>query len=415
MQIKQIKISNILGIDELEFSAGNYVEVSGANGTGKTSVLEAVKAALKGGNDATLIRNGSDKGEIVIEFDNGMLLQKNVASKSNLKLSAPDGSTIQKPQSQLDMLYDLLSVNPVEFLTAPKKERTRALLESLPISLSIDEINEVMKGYASNLPIKIEGHALEIMDSLQETIYGERRELNRTVKEKGNTITQLRESLVEVDFDTKTIDAKIKELEQKQEARSANRDKYKEKIEKELQEKIAELDRLKIEATEQARQNIELMNAKYYEAYLPAQEELTSLKEKIRMVGGIEKTRELISQYENERLEIENNSNELSEALSRLEAVKLNKLQNLPIKGLEIKEGEIYKDGVVFDRLNTAEQIKVAVEVAKLRAGELKLVCVDGLERFDQKTYDMFKKAMQKSGLQAIVTRVSNEDLTIKA
>ena len=56
MRISHLKISNILGIDELEFDAGKFNEVSGPNGAGKTSVLEAVKAALGQGHDATLLR-----------------------------------------------------------------------------------------------------------------------------------------------------------------------------------------------------------------------------------------------------------------------------------------------------------------------------------------------------------------------
>ena len=72
MHIQHIKISNILGIRELEFKAGQFVEVTGRNGQGKTSLLEAIKAATQGGHDATLLRKGAEKGEVVLVLDSGI-------------------------------------------------------------------------------------------------------------------------------------------------------------------------------------------------------------------------------------------------------------------------------------------------------------------------------------------------------
>lgn len=61
MKIAHVKISNILGIAELEFTPAGFNEISGPNGTGKTSVLEAIKAALSTGHDATLLRKGAER------------------------------------------------------------------------------------------------------------------------------------------------------------------------------------------------------------------------------------------------------------------------------------------------------------------------------------------------------------------
>ncbi|CAH1654942.1 Exonuclease SbcC [Hyphomicrobiales bacterium] len=60
MKIHHIRISNILGVDQLEFEAGQFNEISGQNGTGKTSVLEAIKSVTQTGHDATLLRKGAE-------------------------------------------------------------------------------------------------------------------------------------------------------------------------------------------------------------------------------------------------------------------------------------------------------------------------------------------------------------------
>lgn len=413
MQLSKVNISNILGIDSLEFEAGQYIEISGRNGSGKTSVLEAIKSGLKGGNDATLIRNGESTGEVVLEFDNGMVLQKTMAGKNKLKLTNGEGQTIDKPQSELDKLYDMLSVNPVEFLTADKKSRARVLLESLPIEIKSTEIQDILKGYTATLKIDLTGHPLEILDKMKDVIFGERREINRAVKEKGFAINQLSESMVELDFSPGLIDSQIKIIEEQQASRLMQREEFLDKVSEDLQTKLEEVERLKKEYIAKAQLAKEQINEKFNEKYIPAQEELARLKEQLKAVGGAMKTKELITQYDNEKANLEAQSTELSLSLEKLEQIKLSKLENLPISGLEIKDGEIYKNGVIFDRLNTAEQIKVAVEVAKLRAGDLKLVCVDGLERFDATTYEMFKEQMLESGLQAIVTIVTNDDFEV--
>jgi len=99
--------------------------------------------------------------------------------------------------------------------------------------------------------------------------------------------------------------------------------------------------------------------------------------------------------------------------LTGLDTLKESLLKELPIQGLEIRDGEIYCKNIVFDKLNTAEQVKIAVEVAKLRANELGIICVDGIERLDKDTFDVFKNKAIESGLQMIVTRVGDSELNI--
>ena len=42
----QIEVVNIMGIEQLKFVPGNVTIVSGRNGAGKTSVLEAIRSVL---------------------------------------------------------------------------------------------------------------------------------------------------------------------------------------------------------------------------------------------------------------------------------------------------------------------------------------------------------------------------------
>ncbi|MNE63998.1 hypothetical protein D3C80_1593820 [compost metagenome] len=86
----------------------------------------------------------------------------------------------------------------------------------------------------------------------------------------------------------------------------------------------------------------------------------------------------------------------------------------MPIPGLEVRDGEVFRNGITFDRLNTAQQVDIAVEIAKLRAGELGVICVDGIEALNSQAFDEFRERALQSGLQLFVSRVSDEEFTVK-
>jgi DNA repair exonuclease SbcCD ATPase subunit len=424
MNIKQIKISNILGLKELEFNAGKFVEISGKNGIGKTSVIEAIKSGLKGGSTAQLLHNGAEKGEIVIVLDDGMEIRKTI-SNSNAKLDvSKNGHKISKPQSLLDELADLLSANPVQFLTADKKDRLNILLEALPLELPKTEIETTLKNNEININVP-SGHALQVISSVHKEIYDERTYNNRAAKEKSSAINQLKDAINDIDFEPAEVEIKIAELAAKETQMRAKKDEYDTEINDNYTHSIDDAteqyqDSLKIiqdvfenakkQAAEHKQKKKDELNRHFTEKMGELTSELATLREKQKQAGSLQKTKELIEQYKKEQSNFEMKSSNLTAALDYLKYTKESLLQDLPIQGLEIIDGEIYLNDVTFDKLNTAKQIEVAIEIAKLRAKDLKLICVDGLERFDTDNYNEFKKQALASDLQMIVTKVSNDE-----
>ena len=127
-----------------------------------------------------------------------------------------------------------------------------------------------------------------------------------------------------------------------------------------------------------------------------------------------EKTREILAAAERDADKAEVDSRALTEALERIDALKASLLEKLPIKGLEIREGVVFVDGLPFERVNSARQIEVAFQVAKLRAGKVGLIVADGLERFDEETYRTFEAAAASAGLQFVVGRVGSGELSVR-
>ena len=436
MKIAHLKISNILGIAELEFTPAGFTEISGPNGSGKTSVLESVKAAIGSGHDATLVRKGEEKGEIVVVFDNDDQIRKRVTASKSVTEFTQAGVKVQKPSEAIKALTDMMSINPIDFLKAPKKDRVRVLLETMPLEANTEHLQKI-----SGIPVKAQPgvHALEVISVVHKTVYDDRTGTNRAVKEKEATINQMQLALPEAPAGVEgTEDEIIAQVAAATQAKDAELTRVQIKldgIKAESQQKIdqiradaqAKIDAIKAEASAaadaekaalaeieaKAAQQRERTIAKFTEQVAPHQQALAIIKANRENVAKREQGLATVKKLEEELADLVKDAERQTKALADIEAYKGQLLNGLPIPGLVVRDGEIYRNDIHFDRLNTAQQVDIAVEIAKLRAGELGVICVDGLELLDPDAFEEFKQRSLDSGLQLFVTRVSAEDFSV--
>lgn len=443
MKVSKIKIKNILGITDYEVSPGVFTEIKGRNGSGKTSLLEGIKSALSGGHDATLLHSGADVGEIVLVLDDGSEITKKVTeSKSETKIRDLDGKLISSPSKALKDLSDALSVNPVEFLTAPKKDRVSALFEAMPIDVPLKRLFEIC-GFEAPKNMS----AIDSIAYMSKEIYDSRTGTNRASKEKKATANQLLENLPTASnpiLDTAELRQKLEEITNiknneiirigdKLNSFKAATNENIQQI-KDMNAKLIENLKNQINDIEQQqREQIEAENAKFAEIEKKAQlqrektnvdfvtnsssirEKLDNAEQTQKDAAKAENARQMVDQMFEESAELDLESEKMTKAIKELEELKNDLLSKLPIPGLEVIEGEIYRDGIQFDRLNEAQRVQIAVEIAKLRSGKIGLICVDGIERLDENTYQAFKKSAIETGLQFVVTRVGDGDFEVNS
>ncbi len=437
MQIARVKISNILGIQELEFTPEGFTEISGPNGAGKTSVLEAIKAALQGGHDATLLRKGSDKGEVVLVLDDGTQIRKRVTEKSSPLEVQQQGSKVGRPTDVLKTLTDMLSVNPVDFLRARKADRVKVLLETMPIVADPVRLEEM-----SGIPVHFEEgtHGLAVIEAVRKQVYDDRTGTNRAVKEKDNTINQLKLAMPEAPGGVEGSEDELRaQVDEATTARDSELERIRAKldgIKTENQQKIdairadvqARIDAIKaeglaqVEAIQTAERDIEGKAAtqrertiqKHTDTVAPLNQALTSIRTNREAHAKREQALATIEQMEKELVDLQKDADSQTQALADIEAYKTELLSSLPIPGLEVIDGEVFRAGVPFDRLNTAQQVDIAVEIAKLRAGDLGVICVDGLELLDPNAFAEFRERALESNLQLFVSRVTDEEFSVK-
>jgi len=450
MRVARIKIDKILGLEDFDVAPGFLTKIIGANGSGKSSLLEAIKAVIGGGHDAKLLRVGADKGEIILWLDDGTEIRRVItAEKTTTTVKHPEFGTIRKPAEYLKKLSDALSVNPVEILSATSKELNGILLSALPARLEAKQLGFVPVDVIRSSHINLEDHAIVVIDTLRQAAFDARTGVNRSLKDKQATARQLSETMpkapVSGDWKSQLTAAEteygalrdkatalLREIKKASDdeiaaaetgyARSKEKARVRaqaeiDRIKKELDKEIEGLISMRDEAVDAARVLETRKRTELEAEYRPKEAEL---KERIGHARAMveqevkaAETRKLAARMEDEARQLSEESEKLTEALAGLEKLKSSLLASLPIPGLEVRDGEVYVDGVPFDRVNTAARVRLAIEIAKLRAGKLGLIVVDGLECMDSATFAEFEKAALESGLQFVITRVSDGPLTV--
>lgn len=421
MKLTKLKIKNILGIDDIEFDAGKFTTITGANSSGKSSIFKAIQNVFQGGHEANLVRKGEEKGEIVLVFDDGVTARKVVTEeKSVLAVSGHKNG-----KTYLDSISDITAINPISFLAGSESERLKILLESMTIELPESRLLELLNG--ERMPY---GEPLEVLEKIRKNLYDKRTGENRMVAGTKANIIGLEATLPprsEVkDFEAELgkVEGELEELRAKRSGAEAERNTETErKVQSYKDTRDAEIEAIRekygalIEETKAAHSaGYAKTQMEYESASEPLKTKISELKESVKTQAVTESTKKAIARAKSELASYEAESARLDKALEEIAQIKLDILAKTPFQGLEIKDGRIYIDNIPFTQLNTAAQVAFTLKLAKLRTEgkELKLVCLDNMECLDEQTLTAFKTAAAKTDLQFIITRVGNGELEVQ-
>lgn len=465
MKVTRIEIENILGLERFAFEPGVVSVVEGRNGVGKTSLLESIRAALRGGEDPSLLRQGAERGFVKLSLEDGTEIVRKVGKGAGLDVRLAVSGKASTPRKLVDSLVDELGIDPLAILSCPAAKRAEYLAEVMPLEVSRADLEAA----AGRRVEPIKGSALDQIETLRRLFYEERTGVNRSLKDKRTTASQLRESIPTVqgaDEDLQDLRAEREALVSARATRERNAERRRdedvtqarthrsarqEEIRRERDEKLraieddaesritailaeakAKSEALRSEAgasleavggeaeatiavsEEAAREALAAIEAEYGPRAESLAARLGTAEERARQAAQHEKTRELADRLAAEADALATDAERLARTIERLDALKTSLLAQLPIPGLEISGGVVYLDGIPWERVNRARQIQVALKVARLRAGPLGLIVVDNAEALDPETFAAFEESAASTGLQFVVGRVTAGDFHVR-
>lgn len=456
IQAVKLTLHNVMGIEDLTIGFSDRVTViKGRNGTGKTSVIQALMAMPGGGHDATLKRAGSESGEIVfVMSQNGQPLtytRRITDSRTTPTLRGPDNERIDEPQAFIRELFDGVSFNPLEFIKAKPRDRARILLEQLNVRVTAEQLIEAGIAKVDESYLRMHGmDAIAALDAeyrkIREGIGGQKRKASDTVVQLTATLPPDRPDIsTALSAKRAELQAKKDNLAQKREevggilrnVQAEIQEKYNGNVAnidlqiQDLQRKIAKLesdkavlaaerDREFAEAKDQARAQFGVYENRERDAMATLQQEISALEAEHEAQIRANEVRFIIDRERTVAEQLQLQWDELKGIIDALERLKYKLLESISEAGfadVSVRDGDIYMGDVPFDRLNTTTQWFITLRIAKLRRGRLGFVVIDGIEFMDGENFRGFVEAvnMIEPPMQFVVTRVTDDpQLTVE-
>ena len=473
MNITKIKIKNLFGISEYE-ADGSSVELAGKNGAGKTSVIDAIRYALTNKSDRKyIVRRGETEGEILIETDNGLRINRKArTTQADYKSVKKDGREVGSPESFLRDIFTPLQLNPVEFISLPEKQQNAIILDMIEYPWDMQKIKE----WFGEIPswVNYDQNILAVLNDIQSEngeYFQNRQDINREMRNKRAFIEEIAQAIpagYEVEKWEKAsagpvyqkIERIRKENEEIQKAKSllelrdnkvrkyeADREIAKTSIAREIGARRTQIENeitrmedqirnLKAEKESLAEkmadktavieEQFKAAVAKYdaeVEAYAEYRDkEPQSTKELEEEAAMIENMKAHVNEYR--RMQGLQSDVEILKEESELLTERIEKARSLPgeiletakipIAGLTIKDGVPLINGLPVSNLSDGEKLDLCIDVAIQKPNGLQIILIDGVEKLSTPVREALYKKCKDKGLQFIATRTTDdEDLTV--
>lgn len=475
MKISKLKIENLYGIEQLELD-GKSIELTGTNGAGKSSVLDAIRLALTNNSKRKyVVKNGETEGRVLVKLDDGTTIdRKKRTDKSDYKsIKDENGNEINSPETFLKDIFTPLQLEPVEFLSMSEKEQNRILLNLIEFNKDKKEFIQEKFGEIPSW-VNYDDSILEILNQLQSKegqYYQNREDINRQIRNGIAVINDIAKDIPE-GYDAEkwrnfTLSDKYEELNKDKEYNAkidksiAYKEDYNNKI-KQIEtienntllqiekDKFEEKNKITTEMQELKnriellQKDLENIDVKYEKTIAETKSE--TIAEKAKLDENIKVANEWANKEKinTEMLENElkiaeemkghlneydrmkemqkkvDNFNIISETLTnKIELARtlpgeILKEVNIPVKNLTVENGIPLVNGLSISNLSEGEKLMLCVDVTLSNPNSLKLILIDGVERLSEVNRNELYKICKEKGLQCIATRTTdNNDLNI--
>lgn len=473
LKITKLKIRNLFGIKEYE-AGGESVELSGTNGVGKSSVIDAIKYALTNKSDRKyIVRNGETEGEVLIETDSGLRINRKArTNQADYKSVKNNGVEVGSPETFLKDIFTELQLNPVEFMSMTEKQQNAIILDMIEYDWDMNKIRE----WFGEIPawVSYDQNILCVLNDIQSEngeYFKARQDINREIRNKKafveeiaatipagyslekwenasageiyQKIERIRKENEEIQKAKSLLDerdSKVRKFEADREINKAalttefgNRKAQIDKDIVQLQEQIKALDTEREGLDERLADKLAIIEQEYkanvakYDAEVESykdyrDKEVEDVSELVSQAEEIEKMKSHINEYrrmQDLQKNIEDLSGQSQTLTNRIEKARTLPGEiladcKIPIAGLTVKDGTPLINGLPISNLSDGEKLDLCIDVAIQNPKGLQIILIDGVERLSTEWKNRLYAKCKEKGLQFIATRTTDdEDMSV--
>lgn len=395
MKIIEFRAERFKRLSAVEITPeGNTVIISGRNGQGKSSVLDAIWLALGGGNatkdSATTVPIKEGEKDAVVRLDLGAMVvtRKWTTSGSTLTVEGADGRKYSSPQTLLDTLVGTISFDPLSFAKMPPMEQRSQLIDLVKLPVDLDELSAQRKAF-----------------------YDQRTFVNRELK----TIQAELAGIQLPDNDVPEEEISIAEMTKKigmaQDQRSRiimGRQRLQEKVEKGkalrefIQQKTDELTAL----ANQIRSETEMLES----CKEPDVQAMRSQLENAEQINKLVRQKKHKADLQVRLNDKTTESDGITQQIESIDRTKKEAFLNVrfPVDGLAVDEEGITYNGIPFRQCSSAEQLKVCVAIASALNPEIRVIRVPDASLLDEESMKVMQDLAQQQDIQIWMERVTD-------
>lgn len=399
MQIVKLQAENVKRLRAVEVHPnGSLVVVGGKNGNGKSSLLDSIMMALAGKQalPSKPVRDGEDGATITIELDEDFIITRKIKpdGTSTVEVRSKSGAKYPSPQALLDSFSARFTFDPLKFKAMKPLEQAEILKQILGLDFSEH-------------------------DRERAAIYEQRTIINRSVRDMEGQIGTMK-AHADVPADEVTVAALAEELDAARQ-QNANR----QRMESELSvidgrrvttsSRITAL-RKELEALEAV---VPVIVAEYadlksrYDAQPVV--ETAALQEKIRTA---EETNRKVRENKARRQVVESlalkreESEKLTKWIDSIDEDKKSQLESaaFPVPGMSVDDSAVVLNGIPFDQLSAAEQLRISVAIGLALNPKLKVLLIRDGSLLDEENLKLVAELAEAHGAQVWMERVGDGD-----
>jgi len=405
MKIIRFTAENFKRLQLVEITPdGNVVEITGRNGQGKTSVLDAIWVALAGLDHSPVkpIRTGKDEARITLDLGDLVVTRQFREGKaSTLRVESKDGAKISSPQAALDKLLSALAFDPLAFSRMDAKQQFNTLRRFVP------------------------DYDFDKADALNAADFDKRTGVNRRLKDaEAQANASKPTGAVPPRSDIGELSRQLEEAGQHNtdiETRKANRA----KVADEVARHVAENKRIMLQA-EAMEKDLALLRAAAVEEWnqaeakqarlaaappLPEPKDTAAIRALIDSAQAINKLADRHDQHL-QHVEMVNKLREESTTLTaeidKRQAAKVAAVAaaKLPVDGLAFGDGFVTMNGEPFSQASDAEQLRASIAMAMAMNPTLRVIRVRDGSLLDDESMRLLAEMASTHDNQVWIERV---------